>query len=72
MKAHIGVDADSGLVHTMRCTSGHVYGATQDAGADGRVHQHPDGFVQPIVTVELVEKLLAPRLLAPPMTVGDL
>ena len=24
MKAHIGVDADSGLVHTMRCTSGHV------------------------------------------------
>jgi len=24
MKAHIGVDADSGLVHTVRCTSGHV------------------------------------------------
>jgi IS5 family transposase len=24
MKAHIGADADSGLVHTVRCTSGHV------------------------------------------------
>lgn len=24
MKAHIGVDADSGLVHTVRCTSGNV------------------------------------------------
>ena len=24
MKAHIGVDADSGLVHSMRGTSGHV------------------------------------------------
>ena len=24
MKAHIGVDADSGLVHTVRGTSGHV------------------------------------------------
>ena len=25
MKAHIGVDADSGLVHTVRVTSGHVH-----------------------------------------------
>ena len=24
MKAHIGADANSGLVHTVRCTSGHV------------------------------------------------
>lgn len=29
MKAHIGVDADSGLVHTVRCTSGHVNDVTQ-------------------------------------------
>jgi len=29
MKAHIGVDADSGLVHTVRCTSGHVNDITQ-------------------------------------------
>ena len=29
MKAHIGVDADSGLVHTVRCTSGHVSDVTQ-------------------------------------------
>ncbi len=27
--AHIGVDADSGLVHTVRCTSGHVSDVTQ-------------------------------------------
>jgi len=29
MKAHIGVDADSGLVHTVRCTSGNVHDITQ-------------------------------------------
>ena len=29
MKAHIGVDAESGLVHTVRCTSGHVSDVTQ-------------------------------------------
>lgn len=29
MKAHIGVDADSGLVHTVRCTSGNVADVTQ-------------------------------------------
>ena len=29
MKAHIGVDADSGLVHTVRCTSGHAHDITQ-------------------------------------------
>lgn len=29
MKAHIGVDADSGLVHTVRCTSAHVSDVTQ-------------------------------------------
>ncbi|MDO9253620.1 MAG: IS5 family transposase [Hydrogenophaga sp.] len=29
MKAHIGVDADSGLVHTVRCTSGNAHDITQ-------------------------------------------
>ena len=29
MKAHIGVDADSGLVHTMRGTSGNVADVTE-------------------------------------------
>ena len=29
MKAHIGVDADSGLMHTVRGTAGHVADATQ-------------------------------------------
>ena len=29
MKAHIGVDADSGLVHTVRCTSGNEHDITQ-------------------------------------------
>ncbi|MDO9145890.1 MULTISPECIES: IS5 family transposase [Comamonadaceae] len=29
MKAHIGVDADSGLVHTVRCTSGTEHSITQ-------------------------------------------
>ena len=29
MKAHIGVDADSGLVHTVRCTSGNDHDITQ-------------------------------------------
>jgi IS5 family transposase len=29
MKAHIGVDADSGLVHTVRGTSGHVGDVTE-------------------------------------------
>jgi IS5 family transposase len=29
MKAHIGVDADSGLVHTVRCTSGNQHDITQ-------------------------------------------
>ena len=29
MKAHIGVDANSGLVHTVRCTSGNVHDITQ-------------------------------------------
>ena len=29
MKAHIGVDADSGLVHTVRCTSGNVADVTE-------------------------------------------
>jgi len=28
MKAHIGADADSGLVHTVRCTSGNVHDVT--------------------------------------------
>ncbi len=27
--AHIGVDADTGLVHTVRCTSGNTYDVTQ-------------------------------------------
>ena len=29
MKAHIGVDADSGLMHTMRSTAGHVADVTE-------------------------------------------
>lgn len=29
MKAHIGVDADTGLVHTVRCTSGNEHDITQ-------------------------------------------
>lgn len=29
MKAHIGVDTDSGLVHTVRCTSGNAHDITQ-------------------------------------------
>ena len=29
MKAHIGVDSDSGLVHTVRCTSGNAHDITQ-------------------------------------------
>ena len=29
MKAHIGVDADSGLVHTVRGTAGHVADVTE-------------------------------------------
>ncbi len=29
MKAHIGVDAESGLVHTVRCTSGNAHDITQ-------------------------------------------
>ena len=29
MKAHIGVDADSGLVHTVHCTSGNAHDITQ-------------------------------------------
>lgn len=28
MKTHIGVDADSGFVHTVRATSGHVVDVT--------------------------------------------
>jgi IS5 family transposase len=28
MKAHIGVDADSGLVHSVRCTSANVHDIT--------------------------------------------
>ncbi len=34
MKAHIGTDADSGLVHTVRGTSGNVHDATSKFGAD--------------------------------------
>lgn len=34
MKAHIGVGADSGLVHTVRCTSGKEQDITQ-------THQQP-------------------------------
>ena len=55
MKAHIGVDADSGLVHTVRCTSGNVADVTEansllhgqetdvfgDAGYQG-AHKRPD------------------------------
>jgi IS5 family transposase len=55
MKAHIGVDADSGLVHTVRGTSGHVADITEgnsllhgeetdvfaDAGYQG-AHKRPD------------------------------
>ncbi|MBB1075266.1 IS5 family transposase [Rhodoferax sp. 4810] len=54
MKAHIGVDADSGLVHTVRCASGNAHDITQahrllhgqektvwaDAGFQG-VQKHP-------------------------------
>ena len=29
MKAHIGVDADSGLMHTVRSTAGHVADVTE-------------------------------------------
>lgn len=29
MKAHIGVNADSALVHTVRCTSGNEHDITQ-------------------------------------------
>ena len=32
MKAHIGVDADSGLVHTVRGTAGHVADVTEGNG----------------------------------------
>jgi IS5 family transposase len=55
MKAHIGVDADSGLVHTVRGTSGHVndvieansllHGQETDAFADAGyqgAHKRPD------------------------------
>jgi IS5 family transposase len=55
MKAHIGVDAQSGLVHTMRCTSGNVSDVVEansllhgdettvfaDAGYQG-AHKRPD------------------------------
>jgi IS5 family transposase len=55
MKAHIGVDADSGLVHTVRGTAGHVNGVVEansllhgqetdvfaDAGYQG-AHKRPD------------------------------
>ena len=55
MKAHIGVDADSGLVHTVRCTAGHVNDVVEansllhgqetdvfgDAGYQG-AHKRPD------------------------------
>jgi IS5 family transposase len=29
MKAHIGADAASGLVHTVRCTSGNIHDVTE-------------------------------------------
>ena len=59
MKAHIGVDADSGLVHTVRGTSGHVSDITEanallhgqetvafgDAGYQG-VEKRPDANAQ--------------------------
>ena len=58
MKAHIGVDADSGLVHTVRGTSGHVADVTEgnsllhgqesvaygDAGYQG-IEKRPDAQV---------------------------
>lgn len=55
MKANIGVDADSGLVHTVRDTSGNVadvveansllHGQEKDASGDAGyqgVHKRPD------------------------------
>ena len=59
MKAHIGVDADSGLVHTVRGTAGNVSDVVQansllhgqetqafgDAGYQG-VHKRPDATAQ--------------------------
>ena len=40
MKAHIGVDADSGLVHTVRGTSGNVADVTEDNNpADALIDQ---------------------------------
>lgn len=59
MKAHIGVDADSGLVHTVRGTSGNVNDVVEgnsllhgqeevafgDAGYQG-VHKRPDAYAQ--------------------------
>ena len=55
MKAHIGVDADSGLVHMVRATAGHVHDINEgnsllhgqesvdfaDAGYQG-IRKHPD------------------------------
>lgn len=59
MKAHIGVDADSGLVHTVRGTAGNVHDVTQanallhgqetdvfgDAGYQG-AHKRPEATTQ--------------------------
>jgi transposase, IS5 family len=59
MKAHIGVDADSGLVHTVLSTAANVNDVTQadqllhgaeldafgDAGYQGVVKRNPDSFV---------------------------
>jgi len=52
MKAHIGVDTDSGLVHTVRGTSGHVsdiaeantllHGHESEAAGYQRLQKRPD------------------------------
>ena len=58
MKAHIGVDADSGLVHTVVCSSGHVGDVTQAAlllhGEEARVHADA-GYVGVEKREEIVE-----------------
>ena len=71
MKAHIGVDADSGLVHTVRGTSGNVSDVVEgnsllhgqetdafgDAGYQG-VHKRPDAR-QDDALIDQMEKLKA-------------
>ena len=44
MKTHIGVDADSGLLHTVRSTAGHVAGVTEGSSLLHCIAQKPSSL----------------------------